>query len=75
MLREGLTRIAQEYRTAKQQDLRGHPLAQFIRSELPTSIQQGLSEFESAQHLKVVGPKMPGNWASSGQSAALMSTW
>jgi 5-methylcytosine-specific restriction protein B len=62
MLREGLKKITDEYAAAKREELRDHPLAYFIRSELPKALQAGIADFKSAEHIKVVGTKMPGNW-------------
>lgn len=43
-LRETLQRILADYPTAKTQPLENHPLAQFVRGEAETAVQEGLGE-------------------------------
>ena len=63
MLREGFKRIAEEYLTAKTQELRNHPLARFIRSDFPSSLQSILANQKEPSHLSAQGTKFIGNWA------------
>tara|TARA_B100000315_G_C14001331_1_gene330323 strand:- start:134 stop:403 length:270 start_codon:yes stop_codon:yes gene_type:complete len=60
MLREGINKILTEYKTAYNEDVVGHLLASFIRSDFP-KIVKGLIEYP--ERYKIEGSAGQGNWA------------
>ena len=61
-LREALQRILDEYPSAQLQPLRGHPLANFIRSKVPTALSALVPTITSIFHdLQVTATGFPAN--------------
>ena len=63
MLRDALIRIAREYPEAVRQPLERHPLAAFIRKELPRSLADIVHAEPGYEDVIVEGTKFAGNWA------------
>jgi 5-methylcytosine-specific restriction protein A len=61
-LLEVLTKISSEYAVASNDKFAQHPLARFIRSEAPRTIEEALGPLSNG--LRVVGSAGAGNWAS-----------
>jgi hypothetical protein len=59
-IRSVFEKIANEYPEAKKQTLKNHPLAKFIRSEVPKSFKDDLGQIISKY--KVLVAKHAGNW-------------
>ena len=60
-IRSIFERIALEYPIAKKQELKNHPLAKFIRTQVPKSFNENMSGFISKY--KVLVAKHAGNWS------------
>lgn len=60
MLRDAIQRILDEYITASKEKLADHPLASFIRSDIPALLETLLVNKE---RYKIVGSPGQGNWA------------
>ena len=60
-IRSVFEKIAKEYPEAKKQTLKDHPLAKFIRTEVPKSFKEGLGQ--TISKYKVLVAKHAGNWS------------
>ncbi len=60
MLRQSLERVLREYRSAKAKPLSGHPLATFLRRDLPKVLE---ALVENPERYKFEGSAGHGNWA------------
>lgn len=63
-IRAAFLRILGDYDKAKQQRLEFHPLADFIRTELPADVARLLTDKRLNHTLHVGGTQFPGNWAN-----------
>jgi 5-methylcytosine-specific restriction enzyme A len=61
LLRDALLRVGRDFPTARQEALTGHPLAQFIRTDLPNAVRDSLGELSA--DVIVEGSPGVGNWA------------
>jgi hypothetical protein len=62
-LQESLERVLREYPAARAEPLKDHPLARFIRVELPAVFEQGIKERLGPNSYTVAGTKFMGSWA------------
>ena len=60
-IREVFEKIAKEYPSAKKEELKGHPLAKFIRTQVPKSFNEDAGEILSKY--KILVAKHAGNWS------------
>lgn len=68
-MHDGLVRIAREYATAVTQPFNRHPLAGFLRTELPTRVSAALGPV--AENYRIVGSAGQGRWSDSPWVAVL----
>jgi len=61
LLRDALLRVGREFATARQEALAGHPLAQFLRTDLPLEVRNALGGM--SDDFIVEGSPGAGNWA------------
>jgi hypothetical protein len=61
LLRDALLRVGREFSTAREEALTGHPLAQFIRADLPADVRDALGDMSG--DFIVEGSPGVGNWA------------
>lgn len=62
-LQESLERVLREYPAARAEPLKDHPLARFIRVELPEIFERGLKDRLGPNSYTVAGTKFIGSWA------------
>jgi len=60
LIRDGLNRVLNEYRDARQRGFASHALASFIRRDLPAAVDR---VFDDSTRYKCVGSPGKGNWA------------
>lgn len=55
MLRDALIRVGREFPTARKEALTGHPLAQFIRVDLPANVRVAQAPHRAPPRMRVQG--------------------